>query len=95
MFLAVAGLELALAGWLAEVATADADAEDEAGTVFAAVGWLDELEQAARETTPASTAPTPQRRAWAIRNRIVDIPRLDHAPRSDARGTPRRVPNVT
>jgi hypothetical protein len=51
--------------------------------VWAVAGWLAELEQAASETTPASTALIPHTRAWAIKIRIVNIPHLGHAPYYD------------
>jgi hypothetical protein len=47
-----------------------------AGIVFAAAGWLAGLEQAASETTPASMALIPHRRARVIRIRIVNFPTL-------------------
>jgi len=54
-------------------------------------GWLAELEQAAREATPASTALIPHRRAWVIRIRIVNFPHLGHTPHCKAsRGVPVR-----
>jgi hypothetical protein len=77
-------VEFALAG---RVAAGD--------VVFAVAGWLDELEQAASESTPASTAPIPHTRARSIRIRIVNIPTLAKRRIAQRAETYRYVPQVT